>query len=50
MKTEKTITPFNGYIAVIILLVTHVTQYFSYYAALGVDKLSSSLCAAFKAA
>jgi hypothetical protein len=31
-------------------LVTHVTHYFSSYAALGVDKLSNSLCAAFKAA
>jgi len=30
--------------------VTHVTHYFSFYAALGVDKLSNSLCAAFKAA
>jgi len=31
-------------------LLTHVTHYFSFYAALGVDKLSNSLCAAFKAA
>jgi len=29
---------------------THVTHYFDHYAALGVDNLSSSLCAAFKAA
>ncbi len=35
---------------VILKLFTRVTHYFSHYAALGVDNLSSSLCAAFKAA